>query len=79
MSTVLARYRWTVDHPLEVLGLLAILLALAYIIGAVVFAAWKANEAKKAHQAQLRIRLERIMQASTPPPRAPGLGSRRIG
>lgn len=77
MNTILQRYQWVVDHPLEVLGLLAILLAVAYVIGAIVFAVWMHHEEVKAEQQ--RNDFDRIMRASTPPPRAAGFGSKRIG
>lgn len=75
MMQLLNRYQWIVDHPLEVFGLIVILLAVAYVIGAVIFAVMYAHEEKK--QERQRRDFERIMKASTP--RAPGIGSRRIG
>lgn len=73
---------WIVAHPMQLLGVLAIVWALALAIGAAVYAIWSASEERKAvEQAE---RFKRIMLAQRhdgprTPPRAPGYPTRRVG
>lgn len=73
MTRLLNLYAWYLSHPVELLWHFAVLLAGLCVIGAVLFAVWQASEERKARQT-----LDRIMQASTPPPKAPGFNSRRV-
>lgn len=74
-----------VSHPMQALGLLLLVLAGAYILGALMFAVWAASEERR--QDRERDRFDQILRASTPvkdqpsrvAPRAPGMGTRRIG
>ena len=74
MTRLLSLWSWYLSHPVELLWHFALLLAGLWVIGAVLFAVWQAHVER-----QDRQRFDRIMQASTPPPKAPGIGSRRIG
>lgn len=73
MNAILKLYAWYLAHPAELLLHCAALLSLCWIVGAVVFAVWQAHVEKQARQ-----KFDRIMQASTPPPRAAGFPSKRI-
>lgn len=72
MTNILTSYRWVVDHPFELVGVLMILLAIAYVIGAIVFSAWLSHEKRKAESR--RETLERILRASTPPTKPTPIG-----
>ncbi len=52
MTNLLKLYAFYLSHPAELLLHLAALLSLCWIVGAVVFAVWQANEKKKHAQTQ---------------------------
>lgn len=53
-----------------------VVIGLAFVLVSAIYCVFLASEERK--QEAQRKRFERVMQASTPPPRAPGLSSRRI-
>lgn len=71
MIHIFAFYRWFIAHPVELIATFAVVLAVSFVIGALVFAIWQAHEERK--QEAERQRFERILLASEPrewPPKA---------
>jgi len=51
----------------------------AWVVGAVVYASWLKHEAQKARRdSERRKTLDKIIQASMPPPAAPGINRKRV-
>ncbi len=73
MTRLLSLRSFYLSHPVELLWHFALLLAGLWVLGAVLFAMCRAYLEHRDRQ-----RFDRIMQASTPPPKAPGFHSRRI-
>lgn len=64
-NQLIALYHWLLSNPGTVVFWGAVLVAVSYIIGAFVFAAWAASEERR--QERQRADFDRIMAASSPP------------
>jgi uncharacterized membrane protein len=80
LTEILHGWVWIVDHPLQVVGILAIVWAIASLIGAVVV--WVMSEHADRQQEAERAKFARMMQAceprTWPKPKAPGYPSKRV-
>lgn len=81
MNRFLAGLQWMFNHPVEVIGVLMILLAVSSIIGAIVYLIWERHEEQKALRA--RSTFNRCLQSNMEhapwpvPPGPKGFGGRK--
>jgi hypothetical protein len=61
------------------IGMAVVTSLTVWVVSAVVYASWLKHEAQKARrESEQRKTLDRIVQASMPPPAAPGLNRTRV-
>jgi len=61
------------------IGLAVVTSLTVWVVSAVVYASWLKHEAHKARRdSERRKTLDKIIQASMPPPAAPGLNRKRV-